>query len=176
METLSIPHERIAVLIGKEGAVKRQIEARGRVKLDISGEGDVEITGEPYAEWRAKDVVRAIGRGFSPEKALKLFNEDFYIKIIDLKEMFGSEKEIKRYIGRVVGKEGKAKRIIEDVSGADVCIYGSTISIIGELAGLKLAGEAIAKLLKGASHPVVYRFLEKERRKIREQEATGIWE
>ncbi len=175
MEIVKIPQERVAMLIGREGETKRQIERLGKVKIRADEEGDVEIEGEPFNVWRTKDVVKAIGRGFNPEKTMKLFSEDYYFKLIDLRELFGSEKEIKRYKGRVIGERGRSRRIIEETSEADVCIYGDTVGIIGTLEELQLAEAAIEKLLDGASHATVYAMLERGRRRMKEERMKEIW-
>jgi len=174
MQVVKIPSERVPVVIGKKGEVKGNIERRGKVKLDIDYEGEVEISSEnSIDEWKAADVVKAIGRGFGPDRAFELFNDEFSLKIIDLKQIFDSDKDITRYKGRVIGHAGKAKRVIEVTSGADLCIYGNTISIIGRLDALGLAESAVNKLLEGSSHAKVYAMLEKGRRKMREEK---LWE
>ena len=175
MEIVKIPQERVAMLIGKDGATKRQIERLGDVRIRADEEGDIELEGESFNVWRAKDVVKAIGRGFNPEKAMKLFSEEFYLKIIDLRDVFGSEKEIKRYKGRVIGEGGRSRRVIEETSEADVCIYGDTIGIIGTIEELALAERAVEKLLSGASHSAVYAMLEKGRRRMREARMKEMW-
>jgi ribosomal RNA assembly protein len=172
MQVVKIPSERVPVIIGKNGEVKREIQRRGKVELDVDEEGEVEISSESSIdEWRTTEVVKAIGRGFSPEKAFKLFSDEMYLKIIDLKQIFSSDKDITRQKGRVIGKAGKAKRVIEATSGTDLCIYGNTISMIGGLDELSLAESAVNKLLEGASHAKVYSILEKGRRKMKE----GMW-
>ena len=174
MQVVKIPSERVPVIIGKKGEVKRDIEGRGSVKLDIDYEGEVEISSEnSIDEWNAAEVVKAIGRGFGPDRAFKLFNDEFYLKIIDLKQIFSSDKDITRYKGRVIGRAGKAKRVIEATSGAELCIYGNTISMIGRLDEMGLAESAVNKLLEGASHAKVYAMLEKGRRMMKEEK---LWE
>ena len=75
---LNIPKERVGVLVGPQGSVKKRIEEALGVKLTIdSGSGAVKIElakrpeegGDPVALFKARDVVQAIGRGFSPERA-----------------------------------------------------------------------------------------------------------
>ena len=176
MELVLIPAERTAVLVGARGETRRLIERKGGVKLKVGSDGDVQISGkEPYAEYRAKEVVRAIGRGFSPQKALKLFSEDYYLKIIDLKEVLGSDKDVVRVKGRIIGAEGKSRKTIEELSETDLCIYGSTVSLIGMLEEVSLASDALEALIGGASHSRVYSLLEKGRRKLKE-ERSKLWE
>ncbi len=172
MRYVKIPMERIAVLIGKNGEVKEEIEKHG-VQLEIdSATGDVKIVAEDsLKEMEAENVVRAIGRGFSPEKAILLFNEDYYFELLDMRDWVGKKKEhVKRIAGRIIGKEGKTRRIIEETTGAYISVYGHTVGIIGRIDELQMAKQAIEMLLEGANHHTVYRFLEKERRRRKLQE------
>ncbi|TDA32238.1 MAG: RNA-processing protein, partial [Hadesarchaea archaeon] len=94
-EILRLPKDRIGVAIGKKGSVKREIERRTGVKLLFdSEEGVVQIfRGEdPLSALKAREVLRAIGRGFSPEKAFSLLEEDHYLEVIELEDYGGSEK------------------------------------------------------------------------------------
>jgi len=176
MELILIPAERVAVLVGSNGETKKRVERMGAVKLKVSREGEVQISGkDSYSEWRAKEVVRAIGRGFSPEKAAKLFSEDYYFKVIDLKEILGSEKDVARVKARIIGEHGKARRIIEELSEADLCVYGNTVAMLGRLEELNLAEEAVNALLRGASHARAWSILERGRRRLKEERAK-LWE
>ena len=91
---LKIPIERVGSLIGLEGRVKRAIEKKLKLEIKIDGKtGDVTLTSsepDPSFLFRARDIILAIGRGFSPEKAFKLLNEDLNICVIDLREIFGN--------------------------------------------------------------------------------------
>lgn len=172
MRYVKIPMERIAVLVGKNGIVKKRIEKKN-VTLDIdSTTGDIKISAEDsLQELTAENVVRAIGRGFSPENAFLLFNDEYYFELFDIRDWVGKKPgQVKRVAGRIIGKEGKSRRVIEDLTDAHLSVYGHTIEIIGRIDELQAARRAIEMLLEGASHPSVYRFLEKERkrRKLKE--------
>jgi len=179
---VKVPKERVAILIGPNGAVRTRIEEKLDVKLKIDSEtGDVQITLTPEAQdptalFRAKDVVTAIGRGFSPENALKLVdNEEAILEIIDLHESIGkSEADLKRLKGRVIGKEGRTRNLIEELTETNVSIYGHTISIIGGTEQTEIAKQAIRMLLRGSLHSTVYRFLHKKRRDLKKKKLE-IW-
>ena len=93
-----IPNDRIAVLIGKSGSVKSQIEKLCRVMLEVDGEtGEVLVSStEDDAEktnpFKAVEIVMAVGRGFSPEVAMTLLKDQNTLHIIDLKEFAGRSK------------------------------------------------------------------------------------
>lgn len=180
---VKIPLERIGALIGPEGRVKERIEKTLSVNLSISSKtGDVSISLNPTAQdpsvlFRAKEVIMAVGRGFSPEHAFRLLNEeDAVLEVIDLREIVGkSQADQKRLKGRVIGKEGKTRRIIEELTDASVSIYGHTISVIGDMDQAEVAREAIWMLIKGSQHRSVYRFLHKKRRELKKKKMQ-LWE
>src|SRR3989338_6215396 len=64
---LKIPKERVAVLIGKNGEIKKQLEAETNTKLKVdSQEGDVFVYGEDAITlFSVREIIRAIGRGFN---------------------------------------------------------------------------------------------------------------
>jgi ribosomal RNA assembly protein len=178
-----IPKERVGVLIGPEGKAKQYIEDKMQVKLEIDSEnGDVTIllgekAEDPSLLFRAKDVVTAVGRGFSPEQAFRLIrDEDSVFDMIDLRTIFGrSEADIKRIKGRIIGMNGKTRRIIEELTTADVVVYGHTIGIIGTFEQANIARSAIQMLIDGSQHHSVYKFLAKKRRELKKQ-MLELWE
>lgn len=165
---LKIPEERVAVLIGTDGQAKKEIEEQTKSKLEISKDGDVLISGEDgLLLFTAKDIVRAIGRGFNPKIALQLMKTDYIMEIIDLSEVLGKNKNtIDRLKGRVIGREGKSRQEIERVTDTYISIYGKTIGIIGEITQVSLARQAIAMLLEGSMHKTVYQFLDRKKKEI----------
>ncbi|WP_297469746.1 KH domain-containing protein [Thermococcus sp.] len=182
-EFVRIPRERIAVLIGKKGKTKREIEERTGTKIEVDSEtGEVFITStkdtrDPLAVWKARDVVLAIGRGFSPERAFRLFNEGEILEVVNLTDIVvGNEKNaLPRVRGRIIGRKGRTREIIEEMSGADVSVYGKTVAIIGNPIQVEVARTAIEKLARGSPHGVVYRYLER-RKKDLELESSSYYE
>ncbi len=75
---LRIPQERVAVLIGEKGKTKKEIEDQTKIQLNISREGDVIIAGnDALLLFTAREIVRAIARGFNPKTALLLLKTDY---------------------------------------------------------------------------------------------------
>lgn len=178
---LRIPNERIAVLIGKSGNVKSEIERLCHVALDIDGDtGEVVITSDGNVEqiqpFKAMEIITAIGRGFSPENALTLLEGDSVLHVIDLREFAGkSNANIERIKGRIIGEGGKARRNMENLSRTKISVYGRTVSIIGSTGKLRLAVDAISSISNGGMHGAVYNKLEAANRKERE-EKMKLWE
>lgn len=165
MQYVKIPKDRVAVLIGEKGSVKRDIERRTNTEIKIE-EASVSIDcldDNSMNEWIAKDIVLAIGRGFNPEIALRLLNEGFTLEILYLKDFVNTPKAIDRVKGRVIGEKGRSRKVIEDLTEAYISVYGKTIAVIGAYDDVSMAKDAIIRLIEGSRHASVYRFLEKAR-------------
>ena len=174
MEGLArIPQDRIAVLIGRKGITRRALEEATNSKLHIdSKSGDVSVVWnedfDPILRMKFPDVIRAIGRGMNPERALQLLKDDQHLMLFDMREYVGKNANQQRRIrSRLIGRNGRIRELIEEHSGAEIVIYGSTVVIIGDEEALPLASQAVERLLQGAEHSSVLKHLETERRKKR---------
>lgn len=142
----------------------------GVVKIKTRGEI---LKGEPF---KAVNIITAIAKGFSPERAFNLMDDDNIIEVIDLREYVGKSKSaLNRIKGRVIGLNGKSRRLIEELSGGNISIYGHSVSIIGTLDEVKAAGEAVKMLARGSAHRTVYSKLQKNRSKIK-LDRLMLWE
>ena len=171
MEIVKIPKERIAVLIGEKGRTKRQVEKETQTKLNIdSKEGTVTIDGEDsYKVYLTVHIIKAIARGFNPDRALNLLNEGYGFEIIVITDVVGKSKNtVQRQKARLIGTKGKARTTLETLTDTEIVVYGKTVCIIGETLNVILAKQAIERLLQGAKHGNVYVWIEKQK----EQEPT----
>ena len=174
MRTVRIPNDRIGTVIGSSGETKRMLMRISGVKIEVDTEsGDVLIhddkAKDPLMALKLMDVIKAIGRGFSPERAMKLFDDDDeYFEVIDLKEFVGGRNnQLARIRGRIIGHGGKTRELIEDLTGVNMSVYGNTVSLIGSSISLPVAKQAIEMLLNGSEHSTVYRYLENQRPRLR---------
>ena len=177
-----IPKERVGILIGPEGKVKQNIEEKLQVRLEVDNDGSVTITlsenaKDPSLLLKAKDVVTAIGRGFSPEVVYRFMrNEDELFDMIDLRQIFGrSESDIKRIKGRIVGADGKTRKLIEELTEANVVVYGHTVGFIGSFEQVDSARNAVQMIIEGCQHHTVYRYLQRKRTELKKQKLE-LWE
>ncbi len=180
---IRIPKERVGILIGPEGKVKQYIEEGLQVRLEIDSEdGGVTIVlsekaTDPSLLLRAKDVVTAIGRGFAPEIAFRLIrNDEEIFDLVDLRLTFGrSDSDIQRIKGRIIGSEGKTRRLIEELTEANVAVYGHTVGIIGSFEEADAARNAVQMIIEGCEHKTVYRYLQRKRTELK-KEKLQLWE
>ncbi|MEZ0289493.1 MAG: KH domain-containing protein [Sulfolobales archaeon] len=161
-----IPVERVSVLLRNNSEIIRRLEERLDLKINIDPSlGSVVI--EPrtsstpiYNLLKAKDYIDAIGCGFDPESAERVLGEDQVLLIIDLKDQLRlPENHLKRIKGRIIGKDGRAKKNLEEISGCYISIYENTIAIIGDTESANAVKEAIQLLIEGREHSTVYRHL-----------------
>ena len=111
--------------------------------------------------FQAKSIVKAIGRGFSPEKAFRLLSEEENLEIIELSEF--NDKKIKILKARLIGTSGKTREMVENFSGCAVSVYGKTVSFIGKYDQMNVCREALKMIIRGSKHSKVYTFLHQAR-------------
>ncbi|MCU4742345.1 KH domain-containing protein [Halobacteria archaeon AArc-m2/3/4] len=173
MQHVKIPQDRIGVLIGEGGETMREIEAEAEVRLDIDSENGsvaVETVGDPVKGLKGPEIVRAIGRGFPPEDALQLLADDMILfDVVDIDAAARNKNDMKRKKGRLIGESGRTRELMEELSGASVVIYGSTLGIIGTPPQVDAVRTAAEMLLDGAPHGAVYSFLEERHNEMKHQ-------
>ena len=169
---LRIPQERVAVLIGKKGTIKKQLEEETKTKIEVdSKEGDVFVSGEDAINlFTIRDIVIAIGRGFNPEVATLLLKSDYMFEIVNIPDFVKSKNQMMRQKGRIIGREGKARQCIEELTDTHISVFGKTAAIIGLPENVALARKAIKNLLIGSPHSTVYKWLEKKRAEAKREQ------
>lgn len=174
-----VPEDRVGVLIGAGGRTRREIAERTSTVVHVDAvDGEVRITGpdsEPMRTLQARDIVVAIGRGFSPERAKRLLKDDTYLGILDIKVTTGKKEKaaLRRIRSRVIGSRGEARARIEQLSGCSVSVYGATVALIGQEDQLERATRAVELLLRGSEHSTVFHMLARLRRNAAVEEAMG---
>lgn len=182
MIVIRIPQDRVGVVIGPGASTKKLLQERSGLAIEVDSETqevsiDDQVTGaDPLMVLKMRDIVRALGRGFSPDHAMRLFSDDVYFELLDINDYVGKNNKdrMRQVAARIIGSEGKTRRIIEEQTGCDLAIYGHTVGIIGELEELGAAKKACDMILRGAEHASVYGFLEGQRRKANKAD-SALW-
>ena len=154
IKNLKVPEERIGVL--KADRIKLEKSTSTKIKIE---KNSVSIEGDPIRVWETIDVVKAIGRGFNPDKSLQLIDEDKILHVINIKDFRKTDKAIKRIKSRIIGSEGKTKRRLEEMSDCMISVYGKTVSIIGDSKKVPNVKDAIEMFINGSKHNKVYNYL-----------------
>ncbi len=124
------------------------------------------ISGDPYDEYNARNVMQAFARGFGIDTAYKLLSDDYFFKSIDLGSLFSKKERIQRIKARIIGREGRAKEYMQSISGAEMSVYGDTVSVIGTVDELKIISAALDILIEGGTHKKAYVVMEKTKRNL----------
>ncbi len=181
---MKIGKNRIAVIIGKNGETKRQIEESLGVKINLDSEsGDCEVRPvighpkyNPLNIFTAQKMINAINRGFNPIKVMKLLDETYDIEVFNLYSILGkSEKKIKRLKGRIIGRNGEMRKAIERFAESHVSVYGKTVSIISDYENLQIARKAVSMILGGMPHHSVLKFLENKYNDKKKEEFKKLY-
>ncbi len=164
-ESYYLEKDRIPVFIGKGGSSKANFEKKFNCTIEVNSEtGEVLIDSEDgYKNFILSNIINAINHGHSPENALKLEDDNFVLDLIDVKSIVKNHDRVKIVIGRIIGKEGTTRRIIEEVTNCNVSVKDSFVSVIGPYENIALVHEALDMLIKGASHKSFYSYLERNR-------------
>jgi ribosomal RNA assembly protein len=177
-----IPLERIGVLIGDNGRVKKEIEEKTRTAITIdSSTGGVVIepalpTTTALELMKARDIVKAMGYGFSPERAMRLLEEDQVLVVIDVRQYVGDKpNHVARVLGRIIGEEGKARRTLEEMTGTFISIYEPYVAIVGDFETANIAKTAVEMLIQGRRHSTVYKYVENETFTLKRRRMRELW-
>ncbi|MDE0869291.1 MAG: KH domain-containing protein, partial [Candidatus Poseidoniaceae archaeon] len=171
-----VPMNRIAVLIGVKGATAKSLRyAAGCKEFNIDSEtGDVEVlwgepgTYDPVKAMKLPNVIKAIGRGMAPKAAIQLLDDHHFFELVDIRKFVGKKSNQQRRIrGRIIGSDGKIRKLIEGLTDTQITIYNSTVVLVGEEEGLSAARQAVEMIAGGAEHGTVLNFLERDRRRSR---------
>jgi ribosomal RNA assembly protein len=147
----------------KTGEIKKNkklLEKKLNILITIK-ERDVSFEGDSMAEYEAFRILEAMQFGFSAKKALLLLDEDMVFRKVNMKH-FTKRNDMSDVRARIIGKEGKTKKTIEQISGCYLLIReDNTLGIICSGESIEDATTAIINLIKGSKAANVYRFLEK---------------
>lgn len=158
--------KRIPVFIGVKGSKKKEFEEKFNCKIKVNSKtGETRIDSEnPVNVFIMSNVINAINLGHNPDRAMKLEDENYVLDVIDVKSMIRrGEDRLKVVIGRIIGKEGSTRKVIEEITKCYISIEDNFVSVIGPYENISVVHEAIEKLINGAAHSKIYAFLERNK-------------
>ncbi|MFW6014608.1 MAG: KH domain-containing protein [Candidatus Nanoarchaeia archaeon] len=175
---LKIPKDRVAVLIGKDGETKHDIEESTGTTIEVdSKEGVVVVKGEDSLNiFTVREVVKAIARGFNPKVARQLLKQDYSLEILSINDYVKHKNNLVRVKGRIIGRNGKCRETIENLTETNISVYGKSVGVVGRYDHVDIARRALDSLLMGSPHSHVYKWLEKKRRELKSKELSREFE
>ena len=143
--------------------IKAKKKLEKSLNLEITNRGkEIFLEGKPEDEYIGEKVIDAINLGFSIEDALLIKAEDCSLEIINIKN-HTKRKDLASIRARLIGKKGKTKNTLCELTNCILEIKNNEIGIIGPAENIQNAQEAIKSIIKGSKQANVYAFLEKHR-------------
>jgi len=139
------------------------IESKIKVKISHNNKSVFEIKGNELDEFICEEVLRAIDFGFNAEDTLMLKNEDFSLQFVNIKS-YTKKSNLQLIRARLIGREGRAKATIEELTGAIIVIHENKIGIIVDSNHLDAVVQALILIIQGSKHANVFAYLEKQNR------------
>lgn len=117
---------------------------------------------DPIFLERGGQFLQSILMGFPILQSVRILDEEIQIikyKLEDVRKM--NPNTMSRAIGRIVGKNGTTKKLIEECSNSLLIISDNCITLFGTHKDIKMAKESIRRLVAGKSVGSVHKNLKK---------------
>lgn len=152
----------------------RKIEQKARVRMSVK-KNKVTVKGSEVNEFIVGEILRAIDFGFDVEDALYLLDEDFVLEFVNIKN-HTRRRNLEEVRSRVIGTDGRAKRTIEELTGANMVVNENMVGLIVNSNHLESAVQGVVSLIQGSKHGNVFTYLEKQNAAMRniDEEDLGL--
>lgn len=150
-------------IVKKSGKIvknKEILEKKLKVKISIEGR-KISAQGTELDEFLALKVFEALDLGFSIDASLMLCEQDFLLEKLEIKNLT-PRRNLEQVRARIVGKDGRTKELIEELTDCDISLSGNEIGVIGQVERIKICMNALTKLVQGSKQSSVYSYLEKQ--------------
>lgn len=175
--TISIPTNRIRHIKEEWLKIYTPIVELGKLQIRFNHENtSVELrtcnstTDIGYLE-RSVTYIQAIIDGFKPEDAIAImkfrnvFTESFQLQ--DVRRL--RKAHLSRAVGRIIGRDGRIKESIENFSKCKFILHNEKISLLGCDDNIKIAKDAIGRLIQGAEPSSIFNRLRVISSKIKDK-------
>lgn len=162
MKYVRVPDDRLK-LLNQDGKIDRiENETGSSVHIDEEDKTVSIKNSDSVDEMDSENVIKAISLGFNATKSLQLCHNELYqLEVINLKKATRNKSEMRRQKGRIIGKDGRTKEIVEELADVNISIYKNKVGIIGDNKDTLKARDVILDLINGRPHSSVYNELEK---------------
>ncbi len=138
---------------------QQRLEDKLGIRFYVRGKKVNFTVEDTVKSYEAEMILEALNFGFDVESALMLTDEDVQFRKLPIKS-FTRRKNMEEVRGRIIGKEGKSRRTVEQISGCAVIVGETEVAIIGSAENIDAATTGVINLIRGSKHSNVYHYLE----------------
>lgn len=140
------------------------IKKKIKIKLFLKGKL-VFIEGKEFEEFLVEKILSAVDFGFEVEDALLLL-EDYDFAVINIKD-YTKRRNLEDVRGRIIGKKGKAIKIMEELSGSKIVLKNNKVGIIADSNHIEELENALKSLIRGSKHGNIFSYLERRNTELK---------
>lgn len=124
--------------------------------------GNAEIKSEnSMRAFDCKNVIKSYNLGFNIKDSMSLFSDNVEMRVINLKSLSRNSKRLRQNKGRLIGRDGRTKEIIEELTDTKISISDNKVGVIGNIIDVDFCIGIIHKIMDGVDRDIVYRDMEK---------------
>ena len=114
-----------------------------------------EKTFDPFIIVKARDVCSLMSRGITFEQAKRVLDDGVFSDVIKIGNFVKDVERFKRRRQRILGPDGATLKALELLSNTYIFIQGKTVSVIGDVKGIKTVRSVIEDCMHNI-HPVYH--------------------
>ena len=155
--------------------VQLRAARKEKLNVNIKVEGrKITIEGEAIDEYNAQQVFEAIQFGFTVKQSLQLTEPDMHFVKINIKKAT-RRKNLEDVRSRVIGKEGKTKRTLENISGCEIVVNDNNeVGLIGPSESIESAETGLKNVIKGSKQSNAYAYVERMNSERKKHKTTDL--
>ena len=150
--------------ISKIKIKKSELAKKLNVSFKIEGKR-ISLSGNEENKYIAEKIIKAVESGFELEIAIMLKEPDYVFEEIPIKK-FSRRKKPELVKSRIIGTKGRTLKLLQELSNCNIVLKENIVSIIGRAEEIRLAENAVKRIIQGSKQANVYSYLENSRKRF----------